>query len=103
MTTDKAGRKIALRRVGVVEQLRLYKALGGELSANDAYMEMAFIAASVSMIDDVPVPFPASEAALEAVLERLGRDGLAAVDAALPAPSEADVAHAAGNLRGTPG
>jgi hypothetical protein len=97
IVTDKTGRKIQLRRFGVLEQLRLYKALGPDLSLNDPYMDLAIIAASVMMIDDVPVPFPAGEAGLEAVLEKLGKDGVAAVDALLPAPSQTDVVNEAGN------
>lgn len=94
---DKAGRRIQLRRVGVLEQLRLYKALGPQLSVNEPYFDMAIIAAAVSMIDDVPVPFPASEAGIEAILERLGSDGLAAVNAALPASSGKTLIDEAGN------
>jgi hypothetical protein len=97
IVTDKIGRKIQLRRFGVLEQLRLYKALGPDLSLNDPYMDLAIIAASVMMIDDVPVPFPAGEAGLEAILEKLGKDGVAAVDALLPAPSQTDVVNEAGN------
>jgi hypothetical protein len=95
--TDKIGRKIQLRRVGVLEQLRLYKALGPELSLNGPYMDLAIIVASVAMIDEIPVPFPANESSVEVLLERLGKDGVAAVDAALPAPSQMDVVTEAGN------
>jgi len=97
VVTDKAGRKIQLRSMGVVEQLRLYKALGPSLSLNDPYFDLAFIAASVAMIDDVPVPFPTSEPTVEAILERLGKGGVAAVDAFLPSTSTAEMLVAAGN------
>ena len=73
--TDSAGRAIKLRRIGVLETLRLYKALGPTLAANEAYMGLAVVAASAAMIDELPLPFPASEAAVEALLERLGDDG----------------------------
>lgn len=95
--TDKTGRKIQLRRIGVLEQLRLFKALGPELSLNDPYMDLAIIAASVSMIDGIPLLFPISEANVEALLEKLGGDGVAAVDAALPARSLTAVVNEAGN------
>ncbi len=89
IVTDKAGRRIELRRVGVLEQLRLFKALGPDLSENRAYVGLARIAASVSMIDDVPIPFPVNENSLEAVIERLGEDGVEAVgEAIIPAPIE---------------
>lgn len=95
--TDKVGRKIHLRRVGVVEQLRLFKALGPTLSLNDPYMDMAIIAASTSMIDDVPLPFPTSESAVEMLLERLGTEGVIAVNAAFPVASQIELAAEAGN------
>jgi len=46
IVTDKAGRKIKLRRIGVLETLRLYKALGPELSLNHPYMDIAIVAAN---------------------------------------------------------
>ena len=93
--TDGAGRTIKLRRVGVLETLRLYKALGPALAANEAYMGLAVVAASAAMIDELPLPFPASEAAVEALLERLGDDGAAAVATAIaPAPAETVIADA---------
>lgn len=84
---DGAGRVIELRRLGVVEQLRLFKALGPELAENRAYLGLARVAASVAAVDGVPVPFPAGEAGIEAVLERLGEAGVEAVAAAISGPA----------------
>ncbi|MBU6448046.1 MAG: hypothetical protein KGQ26_00320 [Rhodospirillales bacterium] len=95
--TDKAGRALELRHVGVLEQLRLFKALGPELSENRAYMGLARVAAAVAMVDGVPLPFPAHEKAIEAALERLGEDGVDAVGQALLAHEERDLAAEAGN------
>ena len=53
------------------------------------------------MIDGVPVPFPASEAGIEAVLERLGEDGVEAVGALLTA--DAECAGRSGKLSRHPG
>jgi hypothetical protein len=93
--TDKAGRTISLRRVGVVERLRLFKALGPELSMNDAYMGYAIVAASVAVLDGVPMPFPVNEAGVESLLGRLGDDAVEAVAAATaPEPLEILVAQA---------
>lgn len=97
MVTDKAGRRITLRKVGVLETLRLYKALGGELAENGPYMAAARIAAAVAVIDDVPVPFPASEAAVEALLQRLDEDGVQTVAAAMRRPAPEVVVAEAGN------
>ena len=94
---DKSGRVLELRRFGVLEQLRLFKSLGAELSENRAYMGLARIAASVSMIDGVPMMFPSHEAAVEAILERLGEDGVDVVSAVLVEETEQKMADEAGN------
>ena len=94
---DKAGRVIALRRLGVVEQLRLFKVLGPELAENRAYVGLARVAAAVAALDGIPVPFPAGEAGIEAVLERLGEDGVEAVGGALLGPPAEMVIAQAGN------
>lgn len=94
---DKAGRVIELRRLGVVEQLRLFKVLGPELSENRAYVGLARVAAAVAAVDGVPVPFPAGEAGIEAALDRLGEDGVEAVAAMLAGPAVEQVLAEAGN------
>jgi len=94
---DKAGRVIELRRLGVVEQLRLFKVLGPELAENRAYVGLARVAAAVAAVDGVPVPFPAGEAGIEAALERLGEDGVEAVAAKLAGPAVEQVLAEAGN------
>lgn len=94
---DKTGRMLELRRLGVLEQLRLFKALGPELSENRAYVGLARIAAAVAMVDGVPLPFPTNEAAIEAALERLGEVGADAVGKVLLAEQEIDLAAEAGN------
>jgi hypothetical protein len=95
--TDKAGRILELRRFSVLDQLRLYKALGPELSENRAYLGLARVAAVVAVVDGVPLPFPIHEAAIEAALERLGEDGVQAVGEALLESETSDLAAQAGN------
>lgn len=99
--TDAAGRVLALRRLTALDKLRLYKAAGPLLAQNAPWMGLALLAASVSAIDDVPVPPPATEAQIEALVGRLGEYGLAAIAETL-APAAEDTADAAGNSRGTP-
>jgi hypothetical protein len=94
---DKAGRVIELRRLGVVEQLRLFKVLGPELSENRAYVGLARVAAAVAAVDGVPVLFPVGEAGIEAALERLGEDGVEAVAETLAGPAVEQVLAEAGN------
>ena len=97
IVTDDAGRKLHLRRIGVVEQMRLFKALGPELSANASYMHGALMAAAVEMIDGVPLPFPTSEAGLEAVLERIGLDAMPVIARAMGQGTDQALVAAAGN------
>ena len=84
------GHALRLKQVGALDRLRLFKALGPELSQNAAYLGMALLAASVIEIDGVPVPPPVSEGQVEALVHRLGNDGIAAVAAALGQAPEID-------------
>ena len=81
----------------MLETLRLYKALGPELAVNGPYMNAARIAASVTMIDDVPVPFPTSESAIETLLHQLDEDGVEAVALGIKRDVVAKVVTDAGN------
>jgi hypothetical protein len=93
------GRRLVLRRLTALDKLRLFKAAGPALAQNQLWLGMAVLAASVSMIDDIPVPPPASEAQIEAMVARLGDDGIAAVAAALAETpmSATEVADMVGN------
>ena len=93
---DGQGRRLELKRLGVLERLRLFEAAGAELSRNDRWLGMAVLAASVTAMDGVPLPFPASKAAVEAAVQRLGEEGIAAVAGAL-APEPAFDQASAGN------
>ena len=90
---DADGRRLALRRLTALDKLRLFKAAGPLLAQNQMWLGMAVLACSVAAIDDVPVPQPANEAQIEALVARLGDGGIAAVSAALGGPGESvDVA-----------
>ena len=77
--SDRDGRRLTLRRMGALDRLRLFKAIGPVLAQNPPYLGMAVLASSVTAIDDVPVPAPATEAQVEALISRLGDAGIAAV------------------------
>ena len=94
---DTLGRRLVLRQLNAVDRLRLFKALGPSLSENAAYLGLALIAVSVSSLADVPLPAPGSEAQLEALVARLGDEGLEAAASVLPAeqvPAEQQVLYA---------
>jgi hypothetical protein len=82
---DADGRELVLRRMTALDRLRLFKAIGPVLSQNNLYLGMATLAASVTSIDTVPVPAPATETQIEALVARLGDSGIAAVAAAFAA------------------
>ncbi len=84
---DSLGRVLALRRLTALDRLRLFKAVGPVLSQNGPYLGMATLAWTVTAIDGVPVPSPATEMQLEALIEKLGDAGIAA---AAEAHSEAE-------------
>jgi hypothetical protein len=77
------GRVLTLRRLGALDRLRLFKAVGAVLAENPPYLGMVMLAASVTAIDAIPVPPPVTEAQLEALVQRLGDDGMLAVADAL--------------------
>ncbi len=99
MVTDAKGRRLHLRKLTALDKLRLFKAAGSGLAQNQPWLGMAVLAASVAAIDDVPVPQPANEQQVEALVARLGDAGIAAIGAALVAvqPSAAEVVATAGN------
>jgi len=82
---DAQGRELVLRRMTALDRLRLFKAIGPHLSQNTPYLGMAMLAASVTAMDGVPVPAPATEGQLEALIARLGDCGIAAAAAGLSA------------------
>lgn len=96
--TDAEGHRLDLRTMTALDKLRLFKAAGPMLSRNEPWLGMALLACSVSAIDDVPVPMPADERGIEALVRRLGDAGLAAVAGALaPEPGTRVQAAAAKN------
>jgi hypothetical protein len=75
---DKAGRSITLTRPGALAQFRIVKALG-DLAANSTYMQMVFPLLFVTAIDGEATLFPRSDLEVEAIIQRLDEDGIAAV------------------------
>ncbi|CAH2606143.1 protein of unknown function (plasmid) [Rhodovastum atsumiense] len=77
--TDAKGRKLTLRPINALAQLRLFKAMGPEGSDNPKYCLMAECAAMVADIDGVPNPLPRTEGELERAIDALDTPGVAAV------------------------
>ena len=83
--TDARARTLAIKPPTALDRLRLFKAIGPVLAENPRYLGYATLAMAVTSIDGVPIPPPATEAQLEALVERLGDEGLVAVGEALDA------------------
>jgi hypothetical protein len=81
--TDALGRVIRVRRLGPVDRMRLFRLLGSEDSGNSAYLSYALMAASVTAIDGEAFGAPASRKEIEALIQRLDDEGLAAIGVAL--------------------
>ncbi len=77
---DGAGRRLKLRQIGVLDESRLVRMLGSEAAQNVVYVTgYALPAVSVEEIDGVHAPFPSNQAQLDALIQRVGREGIAAV------------------------
>lgn len=77
--TDARGRKLTLRPINVMGQVRLLRAVGPDQAANAPYVNIVTAAAGVAEIDGIPMPWPANERMIDAAIERLGDEGLMAV------------------------
>lgn len=77
--TDKLGRKLTIKEPSILQESRLVRTVGAD-SANAPYMHgYVMPACMVTAIDGDPVMFPYSEIQIEAQIQRLGREGMAAV------------------------
>lgn len=70
--TDSAGRKITLRKLTVVDQARLLRAIGPKQAENQPYVQLVEMACMAADIDGIPLPFPTNETQIDALLGRLG-------------------------------
>jgi len=75
---DSRGRRIVLKRPGVLAQYRLVEVLGAT-AENKVYMSMTMPLLFVVSIDGEPVHPPATKREIEALVQLLDDDGLAAV------------------------
>lgn len=73
---DSSRRKIGLKNPGPLAQYRLVECVGPELSSNQVYMKMTLPLLWISSIDGTPIATPKTKAELEALIVRLGDDGV---------------------------
>lgn len=90
--SDATGRKITYRRLGILEQARILKAIGPAQSENGPYVRLATMAAAVVSIDDIPAPpMPINDRQIEAAISSLGDDGFIAVSLEMNRQAEAAI------------
>lgn len=75
---DTRGRTITLKKPGVLAQFRLVEALG-DSAQNTVYMGMTFPLLYVSAIDGSPLNPLTNKLQVEALIQRLDEEGIAAV------------------------
>lgn len=80
--TDANGRAIKLKKPGVLAQFRLVEILG-ESAKNQVYLGMVLPLVFVAEIDGDVVHQPQSKRELEALIQRLDEDGIAAISVAV--------------------
>lgn len=69
---DGLGRTLVVEALSVLDQARLFKAIGSEQSGNEAFVNIARLAAMVRSIDGIKYPMPRTAAEVEAAIARMG-------------------------------
>ena len=80
---DVLGRVLMVKKLTVVQKMRLFKICGPDGSRNPAYFGHAATAAAVQTMNGVPLANFTNEAGLERVADDLGDEGIEAAAAAL--------------------
>ena len=78
-TVDAAGRNLGVRRFNASLKRRVLKAISAESSEKPALWGMYLWSCAVASIDGLDVPFPTTELQVDALTDRIGLDGQAAV------------------------
>lgn len=76
--TDARGRRLGLKKPGILAQYRLVEMLGTS-AQNSTFMGMLLPITFVCEIDEDSVSFPASRRELDALIQRVDEDGLMAI------------------------
>ena len=73
------GRKITLRRPGVLAQFKMIEMLGAETAMNHVFVNMVFPVTYVIAIDGEPISRITTRPQLDALIQQLDEDGIKAV------------------------
>jgi hypothetical protein len=88
---DIAGRTIVYRTMSILDQARLYRAVGPDAARNGPYMNLMNVAAAVISIDGDIGPQPTTMSFAEMRMNWLGDDGYMAVLAEVQRQNEEDM------------
>lgn len=91
---DINGRTIIYRTLSILDQARLYRAVGSEHSKNGPYMNLMNVAAAIVTIDGDIGPQPTTMSFAEMRMDWLGDDGFMAVLTEVQREAEEDMAEA---------
>ena len=99
--TDAGGRKLTLRTLKLLDQIKVLRAIGPAQSSNEPYVNTVQAVCMIAEIDGVPVAIPANETQIDGLLTRVGTDGATAVTVHLNALMREAVAKAEGAMSET--
>lgn len=88
--TDARGRVLTIKKLGLLDRMRLMEIVGEENTNNGPYFGYTVLAYCVQSIDGDAIARPASKMALEALLQRLDDDGVEASAKALGSMNQGD-------------
>lgn len=71
--------RVTMKKPGILSQYRIVEVVGGDTAKNETYMNMILPLLWITAIDDQPVPAPSTKRELEALITRLGDEGVPAV------------------------
>jgi predicted ABC-class ATPase len=77
--TDDLGRQLTVRKIGMVDQMRIRRVLGADLSKNEPYLALATLAFCITEIDGERVIPPANVREIEFLVDKLGEEGAVAI------------------------
>lgn len=87
---DEKGRAIVLKKPNVLDQFRIVEIVGPETAKNEVYMNMIMPVLFVQSIDEIPAMI-GKKSELEALISRLGEDGITRVFTAVKENFSAEV------------
>jgi len=86
---DASGRRLVLRELSLLEEVDLYSAVGSQDVDNKGVMSVALLVSRVVSIDGSPVKVPTTGGELRALIKRVGREGVTAIQKAMAPPGKA--------------